>query len=252
MTLFTRRSLLTVAAAGLLAAAPLAAQVGPPHFNDANQLITDLASNPLNVNVYDADNSLEDKIDWTGSPRTAISVCGTFITMLMKHTYALSNAQFTARTGSTSPNAAKWHDAIVAASGFQRITAVDAMLPGDVIAIKYPAGENSSGHAMLAQTVSTLHQRWESTQTFLQNGAEPEITGYYDVTVIDSSASIHGASDSRASNPGGIGRGGIYRVYVNAQGQITGYTWSTVNNSTYKKTSAGYTTAMGRIIPAVW
>jgi hypothetical protein len=252
MILFTRRNLMMLAGAGFLAAAQLAAQAGPTHFNDANQLITDLASNPLNVNVYDADGSLEDRIDWTGSPRAAISVCGTFITMLMKHTYALSNAQFTARTGSTSPNAAKWHDAIVASSGFQRITAVDAMLPGDVIAIKYPAGENSSGHAMMVQAVSALQQRWQSTQTFLQNGAEPDITGYYDVTVIDSSASFHGSTDSRASKPGGIGRDGIYRVYVNAQGQITGYTWSTVNNSAYKKTSAGYTTAMGRIIPAIW
>src|SRR4051794_20480587 len=114
----TRRNLMTLAGAGFLAAAQLAAQVGPPHFNDANQLITDLASNPLNVNVYDADGSLEDKIDWTGSPRTAISVCGTFVTMLMKHTYALSDAKFVARTGSKSPNAAKWHDAIVASSGF--------------------------------------------------------------------------------------------------------------------------------------
>src|SRR5205809_5914641 len=108
MIRLTRRNLMILAGAGFLAAAPLAAQVGPPQFNDANQLITDLASNPLNVNVYDADGNLDDKIEWTGSPRTAISVCGTFITMLMKHTYALSNAQFTARTSSTSPNAAKW------------------------------------------------------------------------------------------------------------------------------------------------
>ena len=105
---------------------------------------------------------------------------------------------------------------------------------------------------MVVQAVSALLQRWESTQTFLQNAAEPDITGFYDVTVIDSSASFHGSTDSRASKPGGIGRNGVYRVYVNAQGQITGYTWSTVNNSAYKKTANGYITAMGRILPSTW
>jgi hypothetical protein len=61
-----------------------------------------------------------------------------------------------------------------------------------------------------------------------------------------SRASFHGPTDTRAAKPGGIGRDGIYRVCVNTQRQITGYTWSTLNSSAYKKTSAGYT------IPAIW
>jgi hypothetical protein len=44
----------------------------------------------------------------------------------------------------------------------------------------------------------------------------------------------------------------IAGVYVNAHQRITGYTWSTVNNSAYKKTAGGYDTAIGRILPAIW
>ena len=80
----------------------------PQHAADANQLVTDLLANPANVNMYDGDGTLTDQIDWTGSPRQAVSVCGTFITMLMKHTYGFTNAQYQAKTTSTSPNAAKY------------------------------------------------------------------------------------------------------------------------------------------------
>jgi len=249
--LFQTRSFRTLFLAAS-SAALVAAQAGPQHFQDANQLITDLNSSSANTNVYDADGSLTDKIDWTGSPRTAISVCGTFMTMLLKHTYNLTDAQFTAKTGSTSPNATKYHDAIQAGSGFTTITRVDQLVAGDVLAIKYPATMNSSGHVMMVQAVGEYQQRSNSKQEFLLNGAEPTVTGYYDVTVIDSSSSYHGSSDTRASKPGGIGRNGIFRVYVDNSFAITGYTWSTVKASDYKKTADGYDLAMGRIVTGNW
>jgi len=233
-------------------AAMLAAQAGPQHFQDANQLITDLNSSSANTNIYDADGSLTDKIDWTGSPRTAISVCGTFMTMLLKHTYNLTDTQFKTKTGSTSPNATKYHEAIKAGSGFTNITRVDQLVAGDIIAIKYPTTQNSSGHVMMVQVVGEYQQRSNSRQTFLDNGAEPDVTGYYDITVIDSSSSTHGSTDSRATKPGGIGRNGIYRVYVDNNFAITGYTWSTAKTSDYKKTSDGYVTALGRIVIGTW
>jgi hypothetical protein len=235
-----------------LLTAPMGAQVGPAHFNDANTLITDLLSNSQNVNVYDGDGSLTDQIDWTGNPRTAITVCGTFITMLLKHTYGFTNSQFTAKTGSTSPNAAKYYDAIKAGSGFTNLTAVDAMVPGDLISIKYPSGSNASGHVMMVQSVGDYKQRVSSTQDFLANGGAPEVAGFYDVTVIDSSATYHGKLDTRYTKPGGIGRNGVFRIYVDAGSNITGYTWSTFNNSEYKKVSSNFLVAMGRLNNAAW
>ncbi len=233
-------------------AAILAAQAGPLHFQDANTLITDLASDSANVNIYDGDGNLTDKIDWTGSPRTAISVCGTFMTMLLKHTYGLTNAQFTAKTGSTSPNATKYHDAIVAESGFTRVPRVDQLVPGDIMAIKYPASMQSSGHVMMVQVLGDYHQRSDSRQEFLLNGNQPDVMGYYDVTVIDSSSSYHGSSDSRHSKPGGIGRNGIFRIYVDNNFVITGYTWSTAKTSEYKRTVDGFDLTLGRIVTGSW
>ena len=224
----------------------------PQHSADANQLVTDLLANPANVNLYDGDGTLTDQIDWTGSPRQAVSVCGTFITMLMKHTYGFTNAQYQAKTTSTSPNAAKYYDAIIASSGFSTLQGLDQTAQGDLIAIKYPAGQQSSGHMMLVEAVSTFQARILSNQTFLANNAEPSIVGYFDVTVIDSSASYHGKSDSRYTKPGGIGRNGIFRVYVDSAYQITGYTWSNEKSSTYKRVADGYVVAPGRLNPVTW
>lgn len=223
-----------------------------PHVTDANQLITDLLSNPLNVNMYDGDSQYTNVIQWSGSPRTAITVCGTFITLLLKRTYGTTNAQLIANTGSTSPNAARYHDAIVVQSGFTRVHAVALLAQGDIVAIKYPNGDNSSGHVMLVESVAPWRHRSQSRQKFLYNSAEPEITGFYDITVIDSSASYHGPTDTRANNPGGIGRNGVFRIYVSSTFQVMGYTWSTVNASEYKRVSDGYLVGMGRLNTACW
>ena len=248
---FLKRFTLGVCTVAMLAGSQATA-FAQAHFNDANQLVTDLLSNNQNVNIYDGDSQYTDSIQWSGGPRTAITVCGTFMTLLIKHTYGTTNAQFTANTGSTSPNAAKYYDAIVAQTGFTRINGVAQLAQGDVISIKYPAGQNSSGHVMMVQSVGAWRPRQDSTQNFLFNNAEPAITGFYDITVMDSSASFHGPTDSRASNPGGIGRNGIFRIYVNNQFQILGYTWSTVNASEYKKVSSGYLVGMGRLNLASW
>lgn len=238
----------------VLAACSVAIAVAatPQHSSDANQLVTDLVSNSANVNIYDADGTLADHIDWAGSPREAVSVCGTFITMLMKHTYGFTDAQYKAKTGSTSPNAAKYYDAIVASSGFTQLQGIDQIAQGDLLAVKYPAGQQSSGHMILVDSVSAFQPRILSAQTFLANNAEPAISGYFDVAVIDSSASYHGRTDSRYVKPGGIGRGGIFRVYVNSAYQITGYTWSTDKTSVYKAVADGYLVGMGRLQRALW
>ncbi len=224
----------------------------PAHSVVAEQLVTDLLANSANVNVYDGDGTLTDHIDWVGSPREAVSVCSTFVTMLLKHTYGWTGTQFQAKTGSTSPNAAKYFDAIAASSGFVKLAGIDQMVAGDLIAVKYPAGQQTSGHSMVVEGVSGFQSRVLSNQAFLANGAEPGVAGFFDVTVIDSSASYHGKSDSRYGKPGGIGRGGVFRVYVDSAYQITGYTWSVEKTSVYKKVADGYLVDLGRLTPSAW
>ena len=79
-------------------------------------------------------------------------------------------------------------------------------------------------------------------------GAHPEIAGYFEVTVPDSCDSNHGPTDPRAAKPGGIGPG-TERFYIDSNGVITGYTWSTTNSSEYDSVSAGYLAAIGRWEP---
>jgi hypothetical protein len=80
------------------------------------------------------------------------------------------------------------------------------VVPGDVIAIKYPPGSNTTGHVMMVQSLTAFRPRSYSTQDFLANGAYPQIPGFYDETVIDSSATCHGKTGTRSTKPGGIGR----------------------------------------------
>lgn len=224
------------------------------HLMQAQQLLTALLANPNDVNEYGTDysaaqNGTSAHIDWAGTPRTAISECSTFLTLLMDHTYGYSSTVFKTKTGSASPTAAVYHDDILAGKAFTPLEGPGALLPGDTIAVKYPAGQESTGHVMTVVSVGPWQPRSSSTQTFLQGGGYPEILGYYDVTVIDSSASFHGPTDTRATKPGGIGQG-VARFYVGVSFTFTGYTWSTVNSSAYySPATSGRLTAFGRWIP---
>lgn len=99
--------------------------------------------------------------------------------------------------------------------------------PGDVIAIKYPPDAENSGHVML---VAETPRRIKPTRP------EVEGTEQWEVTVIDSSRSGHGKTDTRRRDDGTFGSGvgqGVFRVYTNRDGSIAGYTWSTFANSDY-------------------
>lgn len=116
----------------------------------------------------------------------------------------------------------------MAQNRFTNILYRSQILPGDVIAIKYPSGASATGHVMLV--AGTPVMRTPATAPVIAN------TTQYEAQVIDSTASYHGPADTRHPNnggvPGGIGKG-VFRIYVDANDQIVGYTWSTYSNSTY-------------------
>lgn len=225
------------------------ATTSPVHYADADNLVTALLSSSLNTNVYNTTGSLTNRIDWVGSPRTAISTCASFMTMLLKHSYGLTDAQFTTRLGNLSPSPPQYYQGIVNQSGFTRITSVSQLVAGDVVGIRYPTGSSPTGHVMMVTSVGALQLRSKSTQTFL--ATEPTIYGFYDVTVLDSSSTYHGSTDTRYTKPGGVGRGGKYRVFVDSKLRVLGYTWSTSGND-YKRESSGFNQAFGRINLAGW
>src|SRR5262249_1156110 len=107
------------------------------------------------------------------------------------------------------------------------VTMLRNLKPGDIIAIKYPPGEENTGHVMLAASVAKPR---ESSKPIIPG------TKQWEVTVIDTSRSGHGPNDTRRTEDGdsheGLGSG-VLRLYTDKTGAVAGYTWSTFSNSEF-------------------
>jgi hypothetical protein len=130
------------------------------------------------------------------------------------------------------PTAADYHDAIAKRHGFQRIERLRDAHPGDILAVKYPAGSANTGHIML---VAAPPRRLKPSPP-LVDGAEQ-----WEVAVIDCSHSGHGTTDTRhlagGKSRAGLGQGTL-RVYTAPSGAVAGYTWSTYSKSEYNDQKA--------------
>ena len=202
--------------------------VSTTHLTEANTLLGSLSLN----NTYDDDGISNSSITWDGS--AAYTNCSTFITLLLKHSYNWADGYFTTWLQTTSPNAARYHDAIEQADGFTQVFYQNQIQPGDLIAIEYPViPGGASGHAMLVAEAPTL-QYPNPTQAQLDSFAT--IGTPYKVTVIDSSSSFHGPTDTRRPVNGGSGEGigkGVVVIHFDASGLVKGYRWSTYSSSEY-------------------
>ena len=153
--------------------------------------------------------------------------CSGFLTALFAQAYGFTPDHFAEWLGTRRPLAVNYHDAIERQRGFTQIRRVDSIRPGDIIAIKYPPDAENSGHILL---VAESPERRRSSQ--------PQIDGteQWEVSVIDSSRSGHGKTDTRHRDDGTFGSGvgqGVFRIYADSGGRIAGYTWSTFANSEY-------------------
>jgi cell wall-associated NlpC family hydrolase len=157
--------------------------------------------------------------------------CSGFIDSLLMHTYGYSPDAFKRWFDSHRPTARRYHDAIVEESSFTEIKSVAEALPGDILAIKYLVEKSSTGHVML---VVEPPQRIEPK--------EPLVPGtlQWQVTVIDSSNSGHGTTDTRhhkgldGKDHDGLGQG-VFRIYADHRGAIRGFAWSTLKASQFQK-----------------
>ncbi len=168
--------------------------------------------------------------------------CSSFVTRVLKQAYQWTDADFHAWFGSNSPSAANYHDAIVAQNGFSVVQKIGGIKAGDIIAVKYQSDPTSTGHAMIARTTATKRA---STSPLVKG------TFQYEIEVIDSSKSGHGASDTRlmADKTWDTGAGiGTLRLYADNTGTITGYTWSTAKNSAYYGLQSNHHIVIGRLV----
>ncbi|KYF75294.1 hypothetical protein BE11_06755 [Sorangium cellulosum] len=167
--------------------------------------------------------------------------CATFLTEMLKRSYGWSESSFGDWLGSRSPSAAAYYDAIVEENGFERIHDLGDARAGDVIALRYPEGESSTGHVAILRRAPRL-----------KLPVSPFVLGtfQYEVSVVDSTSSHHGPSDSRMSSGGRWATGagyGVMRVYTSTSDTIVGHTWSTAAGTAYYPTTARQI-AIGRLV----
>ena len=153
--------------------------------------------------------------------------CSGFLNALFERAYGFDKQYYQRWLGKGRPYAITYHDAIASQHGFTRVDRVGDVRPGDIIAIQYPDGSENTGHIMLV-----------AERPAPRPPSKPVITGteQWEITIIDSSNSGHGKTDTRRKDDGtfssGVGEG-VFRLYTGRDGRIAGYTWSTLGASDF-------------------
>jgi hypothetical protein len=155
-------------------------------------------------------------------PSLAWTDCSGLLNALLARADPQVMAALVAASPDGRPQAIDYVAAIERADGFLRITGIDAIVPGDIVAIAYPPGASDTGHVALVDALpepvdgAPAHPGW--TQWALP--------------VIDATASPHGPDDERAGPPPRTGAGrGVMRLYADAAGRPAGHAWSRSSRS---------------------
>lgn len=160
------------------------------------------------------------------APAECHADCSGFINWLLLEATGKPPAALEQWFRSKRPVARHYVDAIVTEKFFRRIHRLKDCLPGDVVAMKYPKGNDNTGHVMLVA---------ERPKKRVASAPLVEETEQWDLKIIDCTTSPHG-SDSRkkeAGSRGGLGTG-LFRIYTNADGEPVGYTWGPGPKSEYR------------------
>jgi hypothetical protein len=188
------------------------------------------------------------RVTWLGVAGAAgysnRSVCNTFVCAVLRQAYGWTDDVFRRWFDVRRPSAARFVGAIKRGSGFVQRRVVDHITPGDIMAIRYPAGSTSSGHVVIVRSAAV---RRESTA--------PVIAGtiQYDISVVDSTRSPHGvvsAADTRIASDGTLHPGagfGIMRLYADDSGIIVGHAWSRARGAPYRP-EPEYSVAVGQLV----
>jgi hypothetical protein len=201
--------------------------------------------------------------DWTGSDLSFIrfadvangilpgnyTECAPFVSRVLQYTYGWNWSNYSwfdpeqnAWVTSNSPNSYKYVGYIKALVGFsQHITQLDQVQPGDIVSMR-DIGEQT-GHTGIVVQV-----RLDSAKPYLSGltNSDPKWAGttYYEMDVVDSSASKH-TNDSRQFYNGttliretkGAGTG-VMGVLVNANMEVVAHSWSLPTSGNYSGTTS--------------
>lgn len=196
------RPLVLVALATIAASSAASAAWPTDHLNQAFDWNDPLIE--MGNNAYGTPASIW--VDGSGKVH-AVAKCGSFTALLLKASYpAITDDVLIALTGSSSPYADEWYEAILSeasdttrtgASGiaFHKRTSVADIEAGDILASSYVTVDDT-GHVMTVRSITL-----KTANTTLPSGKT--ITGVgsvnkYEVAIYDATKSPHGAY---ASNP---------------------------------------------------
>lgn len=228
---------LVAAATAIPAAAAAQQRSAPPHLGPAQKLVREL---DLKNTSYEHG---EGRIVWSGACESHTD-CSGFIDALLTRAYGYDADAFKRWFDSHRPTARRYHDAIAEGRGFTEIKNVAEARPGDLLAIKYLVEKNNTGHVML---VVDVPQPLEAKEPLMP------ATQQWQVTVIDSSNSGHGTTDTRhhrgegGKDHPGLGQG-VFRIYASPRGEVVGFAWSTLKASTFRKPDEEHL-VIGRLKP---
>jgi hypothetical protein len=195
----------------------------PKHLAEARLLLSGVTLDRTNYEHG------QPNVTWE-EPKASHTDCSGFIDALFMHTYQYDPAAYKRWFDSHRPSAKRYHDAIVEHKGFTQLQRVADIRPGDIIAVKYLKRTDNTGHVMLADSMATSRK---ATDPIVEG------TQQWELTIIDSSKSGHGVTDTRhkmgadGKDHDGLGRG-VLRLYTHADGSIAGFAWSTLKVSEFK------------------
>ena len=218
-------------------AAPDAFDAPDAHVASAQHLVDQLA-------LADTDYAHgRGSVSWT-APVASHTDCSGFIDHLLMHDDGRTPADFQRWFGTRRPTAERYHDAIVDGRGFTQVPSIAALQPGDLIAVKYLTRHDNTGHIML---VVDAPQRLSPAPAYVDG------TTQWAVTVVDSSMSGHGPTDTRhkrgadGRDHDGLGRG-VVRLYGSTNGEVAGFAWSTLKVSRFVAPADEHV-VLGRFLP---
>lgn len=233
------RLTLAVTCAVALASGLFAGEPGPPkHLAAATDLVARIALENTSYNHGDPE------VSWDGKARS-FADCSGFVDELLKHSYGYTAADFKRWFDSHRPSARRYHDAIVAHTGFDEVSGPAAARPGDFIAVKYLRRTDDTGHIMLVV---------EAPRRIAAGKPVVPGTEQWAVTVIDSAMTGHGATDTRHQRGAGGRRDheglgeGVLRLYAGADGRVAGFSWSTEAVSKFEQPELEHV-VIGRLVP---
>lgn len=161
-----------------------------------------------------------------------VMVCAPFVSEMMKQTHNLTNTQYSALFGSTSPSSSIYYTRIVANSHFVRKTRVTDIQRGDIGAMQYGCpNEDVTGHTFVALAAPEPYVN----DAYMPQGINA--VKVYRLLVGDSTSSRHSFDSREATSKRaavtGAGRG-YMKLYADANGNIVAYAWTLSGGSSVR------------------